>query len=88
MNKIGRIPAANLTHKFLWNGKECLIGKFDSIEPEKLLDVPFAKLGTEVMEQLEASGVFNLNELENIAMLDPETFLNCIHELAGENHHD
>lgn len=81
MNKIGNVPVQNLTHVFRWNDKECLVGKFDlAANPAVLLDVPMAALGTELMEQIDASGVFTLEELENIAMLSGETFLSLITE--------
>lgn len=77
-NKVGTIPAAWYTHVFRWGDKECQVGKFDPSEPVGLLDVPFEKLGNELMDQIEKSGVFTQSELENIAMLPSETFLSLI----------
>lgn len=81
MNLIGNVPENFLTHKFLFGTKECLIGKFDPQNPTILLDVPFERLGFELMEQIDASGVFLMNELENIAMMSPANFISCIIEL-------
>jgi hypothetical protein len=81
MNNIGKIPAENLTAKFVFGEKECLIGKFDPSNPAVLLAVPFEKLGQELMDQIEDSGVFTQDELEQIAMFPAETFLSLIIEL-------
>lgn len=81
MKLIGNVPESFFTHKFLFGNKECLVGKFDPEQPTVLLDVPLEHLGTELMLQIDASGVFTLNELENIAMMSGESFLANIIEL-------
>ena len=80
MQLIGTIPATWYTHVFRWNDKECLVGRFDP-ETEKQSIESFDKLGTELMQQIEASKVFTTEELENIAMLPPETFLSLINPM-------
>jgi hypothetical protein len=80
--KIGNVPVEKLTHRFAFAGKECLIGKFDLDDAATdLSDKEFSQLGTEILFQIDASGVFNMNEMETIAMMDSESFLNCITEI-------
>lgn len=82
LNKIGKVDQTKLTHRFFFAGKECLIGKFDLDDASlDLTDRDIKDLGTEILYQIDASGVFTMNEMETIAMMDSETFLECITEL-------
>lgn len=78
MNLIGKIPESWYTHVFRWNDKECLVGKFDPETEMKLDNKEFSQLGTELMQQIEASKMFTTEELENIAMLPSDVFLELI----------
>jgi hypothetical protein len=81
MTKIGNVPESFLTHVFSFNGKECLIGKFDPEAPDSLIDLPFEKMGTELLDQINRSEVFTLDEMENIAMMHSADFIRSIREV-------
>jgi hypothetical protein len=80
-NKIGNVPAVFLTHRFMYNGKECLIGRFDPENPGQYIDAQWKKLGPEVMAQVVQAGIFNESETQYLHECSPEEFLGCIYEL-------
>lgn len=82
LRKIGKVDPSKLTHRFVFAGKECLVGKFDLDDASAdLSDKRIDQLGSEILFQIDASGVFTMNEMETIAMMDSESFLECITEL-------
>jgi len=73
----------NLTHTFKHHGKTVHIGKFDSSEPDKVVDLKWSNIHMiqHVFDQLEDSKRFTSNELEELAELDRKTFRSKIERI-------